>query len=112
MRSAGGPGDEGKGRRYKIARVLESLLRLLLQNAPREGRVGVAETKVFIVSRYKRERGEQLRVSPYLRCSPQIPSGRAAEPALSSAPRLRGTHSGTPRAAVGLHRTVMSPTAG
>lgn len=63
VRSAGGPGDEGKGRRYKIARVLESLLRLLLQNSPREGRVGVAETKVFIVSRYKRERGEQLRVS-------------------------------------------------
>lgn len=64
MRSAGGLGDEGKGRQYEIARVLESLLRLLLQNAPREGRVGVTETKVFIVSRYETRAGGAAESQP------------------------------------------------
>lgn len=85
VRSAGGPGDEGKGRRYKIARVLESLLRLLLQNAPREGRVGVAETKVFIVSRYETRAGG----------------------AVESQPRTSGVHLRSPQAALQSPRSAL-----
>lgn len=105
MKSAGGPKGEGKGRQRKIVRVLESLL-----ESPLREKVGSAilREKYLLRTGTERERGKQLRGSPCLSRSPHVPSGRAAEPC--AAPRLVWWgNSSVPRAAVGLHRTVRSP---